>query len=155
MNKTDLSWLKIIANHAQCTKATKITEEYEKLLIADKIPWYRSHSKGTYIVGRTDKKPENVTIKDSRNAKSTVSKIVNIKESDSVLNFSEVGSVTFYWRIVNKSVRIEIPEVIHGSLIDKCRNVHLTHLGVMVDGNLNWVTVDKLGTYICTLISYV
>ena len=148
VNKTDLSWLKIIANHARCTKATKVTEEYEKLLIADKIPWHRSHSEGTYIVGKTDKKPESVTIKDSRNAKSAVSKIVNIKESDSVLNFSEVGSVTFYWRIVNKSVKIEIPEVTLGSLIDRCRNVHLTHLGLMVDGNLNWVTIDQLGMYV-------
>ena len=154
LNKTDLSWLKSIANHAQCTEATKVIEYYETLLFADKIPWYSSHLKGTYLVGRTDKKPENVTIKDSSDAKSAVSKIVNIKESDSVLDFSEVGSVTFYWRLVSKGINLQIPKFTDPSLIEECINANLTHVGIMTDEIFNWTSIDeiginKIGTYVC------
>ena len=152
LNKSDLSWLKNIAHHAQCTKATEVVEKYESLLIADKIPWYSSHSKGTYLVGRTDKKPENVTIKDSSNAKSAASRIVNIKESDSVLDSSEVGSVTFYWRLTSKDVGIRIPEGLDASLIKKCKNVDLTHIGIMINGILTWANIDEIGKYINAII---
>ena len=148
LNKTDLCCLKNIADHARCTKATEVVEKYESLLMADKIPWYSSHPKGTYLVGRTDKKPENVTIKDSNNAKSAASKIVNIKESDTVLDSSEVGSVTFYWR-VNNGVTIKISEVVNTLLMKECRNAGLTHFGIMIDGNLNWTTIDEIGAYVC------
>ena len=152
LNKSDLSWLKNIAHHAQCTKATEVVEEYESLLIADKIPWYSSHTKGTYLVGRTDKKPENVTIKDSSNAKSAASRIVNIKESDSVLDSSEVGSVTFYWRLTTKDVGIQIPKVADASLIQECKNVDLTHIGIMINGILTWANIDEIGKYINAII---
>ena len=149
LNKTDLSWLKNIAHHAQCAKATEIIEKYESSLIADKIPWYSSHPKGTYLVGRTDKKPESVTIKDSSNAKSAASRIINIKETDIVLDSSEVGSVTFYWKLINKSFEIEIPEVANASLIKECRNAGLTDVGIINDGNLNWADIDdEIGMYI-------
>ena len=141
LNKSDLSWLKNIAHHAQCAEATAVIEEYESLLMADKIPWYSSHTTGTYLVGRTDKKPENVTIKDSSNAKSAASRMVNIKESDSVLDSTEVGSVTFYWKLVSKGVGIQIPEVINASQIKGCNNAGLTHVGIMVDGILNWTAI--------------
>ena len=152
LNKTDLSWLKNIAYYARCRKATKVVEEYETSLLADKIPWYSSHSKGTYLVGRTDKKPEIVTIKDSSNAKSAASRIVNIKESDSVLDSSEVGSVTFYWRLTSKDVGIQIPEVADASLIKKCKNVDLTHIGIMINGILTWANIDEIGKYINAII---
>ena len=145
VNKSDLTWLKNIAHHAQCAEATAVVEEYESLLIADKIPWYSSHPEGTYLVGRTDKKPENVTIKDSSNAKSAASRFVNIKESDSVLDSTEVGSVTFYWKLVSKGVGIQIPKAADASLIKGCQNAGLTHVGIMIDGHLNWTTI---GTYI-------
>ena len=145
LNKTDLSWLKSIANHAQCTEATKVIEYYESLLLADKIPWYSSHLKGTYLVGRTDKKPENVTIKDSSDAKSVVSKIVNIKESDSVLDYSEVGSVTFYWRLVSKGINLQMPKFADASLIEECNNANLTHVGIMTDETLKWISIDEIG----------
>ena len=152
LNKADLSWLKNIAHHAQCTKATEVVEEYESLLMADKIPWYSSHSKGTYLVGRTDKKPENVTIKDSSNAKSAASRIVNIKESDSILDSSGVGSVTFYWKLISKDVGIQIPEDVDVSLIKKCKDVDLTHIGIMINGILTWANIDEIGKYINAII---
>ena len=150
LNKMDLSWLKNIAHHAQCKEAIKVIEEYENSLLADKIRWYSSHSKGTYLVGKTDKKPESVTIKDSSNAKSAASRIVNIKESDSILNSSEVGSVVFYWKLLNNSIRIEIPEVINTSLIKECQDVDLTHVGIMTDGSLSLTSIGGIGTYVCT-----
>ena len=145
LNKTDLSWLKNIANHAQCTKAIEVIEKYEELLLADKISWYSSDTKGTFLVGKTDKKPQNVTIKDSSNAKSAASRIVNIKESDSILNFSEVGSVVFYWKVLDNSVRIELPKVANPFLIKKCKDVDLTHIGVLIDGNLSLADINEIG----------
>ena len=145
LNKSDLTWLKNIAHHAQCAEATAVVEEYESLLMADKIPWYSSHTTGTYLVGRTDKKSESVTIKDSSNAKSAASRIVNIKESDSVLDSTEVGSVTFYWKLVNKGATIQIPKAADDLQIEGCKNAGLTHVGVMVDGILNWTTIDEIG----------
>ena len=147
LNKTDLSWLKNIAYHAKCDKATEVIEKYECFLLADKIPWYSNHSKGTFLVGKTNKKPENVTIKDSSNAKSAASRIVNISESDSVLNSSEVGSVVLYWRLIDKDI-IEIPKIADVSIIEECKNVHLTHIGIMVDNNLNLINIDEIGTYV-------
>ena len=148
LNKMDLSWLKNIAHHAQCTKASEVIEEYENLLLADKIPWYSSHTKGTYLVGKTDKKPHNVTIKDSSNAKSAASRIVNIKESDSVLNSSGVGSVFFYWKMLDSGKRIEIPKVFKASLIKECKDVDLTHVGIMIDGSLNLTNINEIGMYV-------
>ena len=136
LNKTDLSWLKNIADHTNCTAATKVVEEYKSSLIADKIPWYSSHPKGTYLVGKTDKKPEDVTIKDSSDAKSAASRIINIQETDSVLDSSEVGSVMFYWRPV---VSVQFPKVVDTSLITNCEKANLTRVGIMIDGNLNWI----------------
>ena len=152
INKVDLSWLKNIAHHAKCTKATEVVEEYESLLMADKIPWYRSHLKGTYLVARTDKKPESVTVKDSNNAKSAVSELVNILESDSVLQSSKVGSVTFYWKLIDKSAKIQIPEVANASLKQRCRDAGVTHVSVMIDGDLNsnWITIDETSKYVVT-----
>ena len=144
VNKTDLSWLKNIAHHVRCTKANEIIEEYESMLLADKIPWYSHHPKGTYLVGRTDKKSESVTIKDSSKAKSAASEIVNIQETDSILDYSEVGSVLFYWKIVNEEVRVKIPKVADLSLIIQCKNADLTQVGIMIDGNLNWVDIDEI-----------
>ena len=148
INKADLSWLKNIAHYAECTKATEVVEHYESLLMADKIPWYSSHPEGTYLIAKTDKKPESVTIKDSSNAKSTASEIVNIVESDSVLQSSEVGSVTFYWKLVNKSAEIRIPKVVNALLIKRCRNAGVTNVGVMIDGDLNWIAIDETGMYL-------
>ena len=146
LNKTDLSWLKSIANHTHCIKASKVIEEYERLLMADKISWCGSHPQGTFLVGRTDKKPENVTIEDSSKAKSAASGIVNIEESDSVLNYSEVGSVTFYWKLIHYDVAIQFPKATNVSLIKECENACLTHIGIMIDGNLTMVNVDEIGT---------
>ena len=153
LNKADLSWLKTIVHYAQCTKAIKIIEEYEIFLMADKIPWYSSHPKGTYLVGRTDKKPENVTIKDSSDAKSAVSRIFNIKESDSVLDSSQVGPVKFYWKLINEAIKIKIPKVADVSLVRKCKSASLTHVGIMIDGNLSWITIDELGMYVCSYVN--
>ena len=147
LNKTDLSWLKNIAQHAQCMKATKIIEDYERFLMADKIPWYRSHSKGTYLVGRTNKSPENVTIEESSSAKLAASKVVNVKELDTILDSSEVGSVTFYWKFVNADVVIKIPKVVHTSLVQDCKIAGLTHIGIMNDGDLSLANVDLIGEY--------
>jgi len=148
VNKTDLSWLKNIAHHAQCAKATEVIEEYEKLLLADKIPWHSSHAKGTYLVGKTSKKPENVTIEDSSNAKLVASRMVNIKESDSILDSSEVGSVKFYWKLVDENVSIQIPQTIITSQIQECKKVDLTHVGIMIDGNLILTNIGEIGTFV-------
>ena len=152
INKTDLSWLKNIAQYVQCTKATEIIEEYENTLLADKIPWHSGHPKGTYLVGKTDKKSENVTIKDSNNVKSAASRIVNIQETDSVLDYSEVGSVIFYWRIIDTGIRIEIPTVLDLSLVMQCKHANLTHIGIMIDGSLKWMAIDEIRRYVCTLV---
>ena len=149
LNKTDLSWLKNIAHHTQCAEATDVIEKYESLLIADKIPWYSSHTKGTYLVGRTGKKPENVTIKDSIDAKSAASGILDIKRTDTVLDSSEVGSVTFYWKFVNKNAAQIFEEDIDDVLIKRCLNVGLTEVGIMEDGDLYWIDIcDSMGMYI-------
>ena len=149
INKADLSWLKNIARHAECTKATEVAEEYENLLMADKIPWYSNHPEGTYLA-RTDKKPESVTVKDSNNAKSAASELVNIVESDSVLKSSEVGSVTFYWKLINKSAKIQIPKVANALLKQRCRDAGITYVGVMIndDLNSNWITIDETGKFV-------
>ena len=154
LNKSDLSWLKIIAYHLNCTNATEVIEKYENLLLADKIPWYSSHTKGTFLVGKTDKKPEIITIRDSSNAKLVASRIVNIKVTDSILDSSEgeSSSVTFYWRLIGRDFQIQVPKVAKPSLIKECKNANLIQIGTMIDGNLSLMDIDEITQirkYVC------
>ena len=143
LNIADLSWLKNIASHIQCTKASEVVKDYENLLMVDKISWYTNHTIGTYLVGKTEKKAENVTIKDCSIAKSVVSKIVGKNETDSVLDSSEVGSVTFYWRLLSNNVGIHIPKSVGFSLIKECKTASLTDIGIIIDGSVSdWAYID-------------
>ena len=143
LSKTDLSWLKYIATYSNCAKAMEIIENYETLLIADKIVWSSKHPSGTYLVGKISKSSEFVTIKDSGDAKSVASKIVSLQETDSKSESSEVGSVIFYWRII-KDVAIKVPNYIDVFLAKECRNACLTHVGIMVDGKQHLKCIDEL-----------
>ena len=149
--KTDLSWLKYIATCSNCLKATESIEEYESLLFSDKIIWSSIHLKGTYLVGKISKTSEFITIKDISNAKSAACRIVNLKETDSKSDYSEVDSVIFYWRVI-KDVSINIPNLIDVSVKIQCIKAHLTHVGIVMDGILNLKSIDELaGMYFICL----
>ena len=155
LSQADLSWLKYIATCSDCMKATEVIGSYEKALIADKIVWSSKHPEGTFLVGKVSKSPEFVTIKDSSDAKSAASKIVELKETDSITDSSEVGSVVFYWRVL-KEVTINIPEFIDAFVAKECSDACLTHIGIMIDGKLDLESIDKLtGTYMFLCIIYV
>ena len=158
LSQADLSWLKYIATCSNCKKATEIIENYEKTLIADKIVWSSKHPEGTFLVGRVSKSPEFVTIKDSSDAKSAASEIVELKDTDSITDSSEVGSVVFYWRVVRK-VTINFLKFINASVAKKCSDARLTHIGIMIDGKLDLKSIDKptgILTYIRTYVhSYI
>ena len=148
LNKADVSWLKYIANCANCTKAIETIEGYERLLIADKIFWSTKHRMGRFLVGKMSKSPEHVTIKDSSNAKAVVSEFYDLKEIDCTPESSEVGSVTFYWKII-EDVTINTSKRIDAKLARKCSNASLTHVGLLIDGELDLTSIDKLvGTYV-------
>ena len=94
-------------------------------------------------MGKTDKKAENITIKDCSIAKSVVSKIVGNNETDSVLDSSEIGSVTFYWRLLSNNVGIHIPKSVVFSLIKECKTASLTDVGIIIDGSMSdWAHID-------------
>ena len=159
LSQADLSWLKYIATCLNCNKGTEVIENYEKTLIADKIVWSSKHPEGTFLVGRVSKSPEFVTIKDSSDAKSAASEIVELKDTDSITDSSEVGSVVFYWRIV-REVTINIPKFINASVAKECSNACLTHIGIMLNGKLDLKSIDELAgilTYVHTYVrtSYV
>ena len=69
-----------------------------------------------------------------------------------MLQSSEVGSVTFYWKLVNESAKIQIPKVTNASLKQRCRDAGVTHVSVMIDGDLtsNWITIDETSKYVVT-----
>ena len=119
---------------------------YENELMADKTEWcsHNKHINGTYILGRIPKSPDNVTVKDNSEAQSAASKVVKVNETDSISNFSEVGSVTFYWKMLNEDVALQIPEVISASVAKDCKAAGLIHIGIMTDGYLNMIEIDKL-----------
>ena len=143
LSQADLSWLKYIATCVNCKKATEIIKNYEKTLIADKIVWSSKHPEGTFLVGRISKSPEFVTIKDSSDAKSAASKIVELKETDSITDSSEVGSVVFYWRVV-REVTINIPKYINALIAKECSDACLTHIGIMINGKLDLKCIEEL-----------
>ena len=143
LNKTDLSWLKYIATSLKCSKAIEIVENYETLLFADKIIWSSKYPKGTYLVGKISKSSEFVTIKDSSDAKSVASRIVQLKETDSMSDFSQTGSVIVYWKVI-KDVTINIPDSISAFLARECKNADLTHIGILMDGKLNLKCINEL-----------
>ena len=161
LNKINVEWLECIAEHFKCKKALEIIQEYEQQLIADKINWcsnsQSSHQNGTYLAASINKKPEHITIKEYNDAKTAASKLVKIAEEDSISGFSEVGSVTFYWRIIAKDRGLNIPKTINDSVMKDCKAVGLTHIGIMTDGDLNMTKIDELkiieGTPYCMYIS--
>ena len=147
MNKTDISWLKTIAEHVKCTKALKIIENYESLSIADKIIWKNCilDIAGNMFFAKISNKPlESCTIKDASNAKAVMCKILEITETDGTLEFSGVGSIIFYWR-VEKNTKIVIPKIIHPSILRSCRQAGITHIGTITNGNIQLRIIEFQG----------
>ena len=99
-NSTDVSLLKEIANQFDCIRGLSVIEKYESQeLMVDKAAWghyHTSNSHETFLVARVDKTPENTTIKHISDAKSAASKAVGIKETDTILDHSEVSSVKLF-----------------------------------------------------------
>ena len=146
LSNINISWLKSIAQYFECTKALEIMQKYEEdQLIADKVKWCRhtSHPNGTFLVGRVDKNPEDVTLKDANDAKNAASRVLNIEETDSILDFAEKGSVIFYWRITTKNLKLKI-QTINDSVIKDCKAASLIQIGYMINGSLNMMEVNKL-----------
>ena len=143
LTKTDLSWLKYVVDYVRNIEAQKIINDYEISLLADKIYWSGSHPSGTFLVGRISNKPETVTIKNNSLAKSAASDVVGIHNTDSILDSSEVGSVIFYWKIID-GAEFEIPKSISNSVKRKCKDAGLTHIGKMVDGKTEFMSINEL-----------
>ena len=146
MNKADPSWLKDIARHAKCSKALEIIEKYSLLLVADKTMW--GHDKlnenDKYLAAEfSNKTPDNCTINDGSNAKSNLSKIHSIKETDSTLHSSEVGSLTLYWK-VKDNVTITFPKILDSSLAKKFKDAGISRIGTVIDGKLELISIAKL-----------
>ena len=146
MNKADLSWLKAIAEYGKCEKASEIIKNYETLLIADKTNWGSILNKTNtgFIAKISNKSSENCTIKDCSNAKSIGSEMVGSNETDGTLESAGVGSMIFYWRVVKKNASVTLPEIVDSSLMTRCKNAGVTHIGTIVDGNLQLRNIDKL-----------
>ena len=145
MNKADLSWLKDIAGYMECEKALEIIENYEVLLVADKTNWDNilNEANTGFVVKISNKSSENCTIKDCSNAKLTASKMVELNETDSVLGSAGVGSMILYWR-VKENTSIRIPEIVNSSLMRSCKDASITHIGTIINGNLQIRNIDEL-----------
>ena len=145
MNKADLSWLKAIAEYMKCEKALEIIENYEVLLVADKTNWDNILNKTNtgFIAKVSNNSLENCTIKDCSNAKLIGSKIFGLNKTDSILESVGVGSMIFYWR-VKENTSITLPEVVNSSLMGSCKEAGVTHIGTIIDGNLQSRNIDEL-----------
>lgn len=146
LNKTDLSWLKYIVDYTYSPEAQEIIQNYETSLLADKIYWCSNHSTGTFLIGKLSNQPETATIKNISLAKSVASEIAGIKNTDSILNSSEVGSVICYWKITS-NIDFEIPENISKLIKTKCKNVGLTHIGKATNDNIELVRIASIDVY--------
>ena len=144
MNKADLCWLKDIAKHMECEKALEIIENYENSLLADKTNWGNIlNTTNNGFLAVSNKSLENCTIKDCSNAKLIGSEILGLNETDSILEATGVGSMIFYWR-VKENINITLPEVVDSSLMRSCKDAGITHIGTIIDGNLQLRIIDKL-----------
>ena len=142
----DPAWLTTIAKYVKCPKALEVIEKYSRLLIADKtICSCDSFNKpiNGFVAKFSDKTLENCTVKDCSNAKTAVRKILDLKDTDGILDHSEVGSLTFYWR-VKENITITIPKFTCASLIKNCKDNGITHIGTITDGNLQLVNISEL-----------
>ena len=162
LNKTDLSWLKYVVDYVKNLEAEETINNYETSLLADKIKWSSiKPSSGTYLVGKTSNQPETTTIKDNYQAKSAASNVVGIKNTDSILESTEVGSVIFYWKITN-DLTFEIPKAVSILVKTECEQTGLTHIGKMINGSIELIKIDELenpeGNYVCffnlSLVNY-
>ena len=146
IHKAEVGWLKAIAKYAKCEKGLEIIEKYSSLLIADKIicshDSFRKISNG-FVAKCSDNSLEESAIKDCSNAKSTTSKIMGLKETDGILDSTEVGSLTFYWK-VKENITISIPKFIDVSLIKNCKDAGITHIGTITNGEVQLVDVTEL-----------
>ena len=142
----DPAWLTTIAKYVQCPKALEVIERYSRLLIADKtICSHDSFNKpiNGYVAKFSHRTLENFTVKDCSDAKATVGKILDLNNTDGILDHSEVGSLTFYWK-VKENITITIPKFTYASLIKHCKDNGITHIGTITDGNLQMVNISEL-----------
>ena len=141
----DPAWLTTIAKYVKCPKALEVIEKYSRLLIADKTICSCDSYKpiNGFVAKFLDKTLENCTVKDCSNAKTAVREILDLKDTDGILDHSEVGSLTFYWR-VKENVTITIPKFTCASLIKNCKDNGITHIGTITDGNLELVNISEL-----------
>ena len=147
MHKADLSWLKAIARYTKCSKALDIIENYySDSLIADKTK-YSNHGpskiKNGFAVKYSDKSLEDCTLKDCNDAKEAVSDILGLKDTDGLLDSSEVGSLTFFWK-VRENLKTAIPKFIDASLVKKCKDVGITQIGAITNGHLKLMNISEL-----------
>ena len=141
LNKTDLSWLTYIVDYTNNTEAQEIIKNYETSLLADKIYWCSNHSTGTFLIGKISNQPESATIKKISLAKSVASEVAGIRNIDSILDSSEVGSVICYWKIIS-DIEFEIPKNVSISVKTKCKNAGLTHIGKVTNGSEELVKIE-------------
>lgn len=142
----DPAWLTTIAKYVQCPKALEVIERYSRLLIADKT--ICSHDSFTkpingFVAKFSHRTLETFTVKDCSDAKTTVRKILDLNDTDGILDHSEVGSLTFYWR-VKENITITIPKFTCASLIKNCKYSGITEIGTITDGNLQMVNISEL-----------
>ena len=146
MHKAELCWLKAIIKYAKCPKAFKIIETYSDLLIADKTKCSNDSAnkiKNGFAVKYSDKSLVDCTIKDSSDTKEIASKIMGLKETDGILDSSEVGSLTFFWK-VKENITITIPKFIDASLTKNCKDAGITQIGTITNGNLKMINITEL-----------
>ena len=143
IHKAEVGWLKAIAKYTKCEIAI---EKYSSLLIADKTTWsHDSFSKisNGFFVKCSENSLEKTTIKDCSNAKSIASKILGLKETDGVLDSTEVGCLTFYWK-VKESITISIPKFKDVSLMKSYKDTGITHIGTITNGEVQLVNIAEL-----------
>ena len=145
MHKGDIGWLKAIINYVKCTKALEIIQNYSISLIADKTVYGHDVSGKIYngfVAKFKHQCLETSTINDCDNAKSTVSRIFSLNETDGTLGSTGVGSLAFYWR-VKTNIKITFPKFIDVSLMRICKDAEITNIGTITNGKVRLVDINE------------
>ena len=146
INHKDLVWLKYLAQ-SSC-EAIKEIEVYENCLIADKLKW---SNKPTYghrngcLVAVTENKPEDVTLKNTNEAKCFATHLVGLKPTDAVIETGAVGTVHFHWRILfYPLLNIELPSVVNAKIKQACINMGILQIGILFEQKSKFVAIEDL-----------
>jgi len=152
LSTIDISILKYLVKHIDCKEALNAIEEYEESIkdepIAEELSWCMKQCQSPdrhFIYTRIKGNPLIVTYGDLKLAKETVSKYLQISESDLIVKRKGNGSVILFWDIPEELAKtIHLRRVVSVSTKQELSDANIIEIGICVKQSKSNIYVEEI-----------